>query len=50
MFYIFYKIVNGLAPEYLANYLNINDNGVYKTRASERDNVKRFGTRSEKLK
>ena len=31
----FYKIVNELAPKYLANYLNINDNRVYKTRASE---------------
>ena len=30
----FYKIVNGLAPKYLANYLNINDNQVYKTRAA----------------
>ena len=30
----FYKIVNGLAPKYLANYLNINDDQVYKTRAA----------------
>ena len=28
----FYQIVNRLAPKYLANYLNTNDNEVYKTR------------------
>ena len=38
--YIFYKIVNGLAPKNLANYLKINDNQVYKTRASEQNNIK----------
>ena len=46
----FYKIVNGLAPKYLANYLNTNDNRVYKTRASEHNNIKRFGTRTENFK
>ena len=45
----FYKIVNGLAPKYLTNYLNINDNWVYKTRASEH-NIKRVGTRTENFK
>ena len=39
----FYKIGNGLAPKYLTNYLNTNDNPVHKTRASKRNNVKRFG-------
>ena len=49
--YIFCKIVNGRAPKYLANYLNINDNRVYKTRASsEHNNIKRFGTRTENFK
>ena len=46
----FYKIVNGLAPTYLANYLNINDNWVYKRTASEHSNIKRFGTRTENFK
>ena len=46
----FYKILNGLAPKYLANYLNINDNQVYKTRASEHNNIKRFGKRTENFK
>ena len=48
--YIFYKIVNGLAPKYLPNYLNINDKRVYKTRASEHNNIKRFETRTENFK
>ena len=48
--YIFYKIVNGLAPKYFANYLNINDNQAYKTRTSEHSNIKRFGTRAENFK
>ena len=48
--YTFYKTVNGLAPKYLANYLNINDNQVYKTTASEHNNIKRFGTRTENFK
>ena len=42
--------MNGLLPKYLTNYLNINDNQVYKTRASEHDNIKRFGTRMENFK
>ena len=42
--------MNGLAPKYLANYLNINDNRVSKTRASEHNNIKRFGTRTENFK
>ena len=42
--------MNGLAPKYLANYLNTNDNRVYKTRASEENNIKRFGTRTENFK
>ena len=46
----FYKIVNGLAPKYLVNYLNINDNQVYKTRASEHSYMKRFRTRTENFK
>ena len=46
----FYKIINGLAPKYLVNYLNINDNQVYKTRASEDNNIKRFGTRTGNFK
>ena len=45
-----YKIMNGLAPEYLTNYLNIIDNRVYKTRASEHNNIKRFATRTENFK
>ena len=46
----FYKIVNGLAPKYLANYLDTNNNWVYKRRASEHNNIKRFGTRTKNFK
>ena len=42
--------MNRIAPKYLANYLNINDNKVYKIRASELNNTKRFGTRTENFK
>ena len=44
--HFFYKIVNGLTPKYTANYLNINDIQVYKTRASKHNNIKRFRTRT----
>ena len=37
-------------PKYRTDYLNINDNRVYKTRASEHKNIKRFGTRTENFK
>ena len=46
----FYKIVNWTAPKYLANYLNINNKRVYKTRASEHSNIKTSGTRTENFK
>ena len=46
----FYKIVYRPALKYLTNSLNTNDNSVYKTRASERSNIKRFGTRTEYFK
>ena len=46
----FNKIANGLVPKYLTNYLNLNDNQAYKTRASEYNNIKRFGTRTENVK
>ena len=46
----FNKIVNRLVPKYLTNYLNINDDPVYKTRASERNNIKRFEKRTENFK
>ena len=42
--------MNALAPKYLASYLNTNDNQVYKTRASEHNNIKIFGTRTENFK
>ena len=32
--------MNGIAPKYLANYLNINDNQVYKRKTSEGNNIK----------
>ena len=32
--------MNGIAPKYLVNYLNINDNQVYKRKASEGNNIK----------
>ena len=32
--------MNGIAPKYLANYLNINDNQVYKRKESEGNNIK----------
>ena len=41
--------MNGLTPKYTANYLNINDIQVYKTRASKH-NIKRFRTRTENFK
>ena len=37
-------------PKYRTDYLNINDNRVYKTRASEHNNKKGFGTRTENFK
>ena len=43
----FYKIMNELAPKYVANYLHVNDDQTYKTRTSEHSNAKRFGTRTE---
>ena len=46
----FYKVVNRLAPKYLANYLNINDNQVYKTEVSEHNNIKRFGINTVNFK
>ena len=46
----FNKIVNELVPEYLANYLNINEHRIHKTRASEHNNIKRFGTTTENFK
>ena len=46
----FCKIVNGLAPKYVINYWNTNDNPVYNKRASERNNIKWFGTRTEDFK
>ena len=46
----FNKIVNRLVPKYLTNYLNTNDDPVYKTRASERNNIKRFEKRTENFK
>ena len=42
--------MNGLAPKYFANYLNINDKQVYKTRASEHNNIKKFGTKTKNFK
>ena len=48
--HFFYKIVNGLTPRYFANYRNINNNRVYKARASEHNNIKIFGTRTESFK
>ena len=46
----FYKIVNGLAPKYLTNYLNINSNPVYDTRASKKNYIRGFKTRTENFK
>ena len=46
----FYKVLNGLDPKYLANYLNINDNQVYKRTASEHSNIKRLRTKTENFK
>ena len=48
--FFFNKIVNRLVPKYLTNYLNTNDDPVYKTRASERNNIKRFEKRTENFK
>ena len=46
----FHKIVNELVPKYLTYYLNMNNNQVYKTRASEYNNIKRFKKRTENFK
>ena len=48
--FFFNKIVNRLVPKYLTNYLNTNDDPVYKTRGSERNNIKRFEKRTENFK
>ena len=40
--YTFYKIVNVLAPKYLTNYLNTNYIPVYKTTASQHNNIKKL--------
>ena len=48
--YLFHKIVNILAPNYLTNYKNTIDNLFHKTRASEHNSIKRFGTRTENFK
>ena len=48
--YLFHKIVNILAPKYLTNYKNTIDNLFHKTRASEHNSIKRFGTRTENFK
>ena len=42
--------MNRLAPKYLANYLNINDNQLYKTEASEHNNIKRIGINTVNFK
>lgn len=42
----FDKIVNGLAPEYLTNYLNVKTNLSFNIRASEQTNIKRFAIRT----
>ena len=46
-FRFFYKILNRCASEYLADYVNINDNRGYQTTVLKYNNIKRFGTRTE---
>ena len=46
----FYKIVKGIAPKYLTNYLNINSNPIYDTRASKNNKIRGFKTRTESFK
>ena len=46
----FNKVVIGLAPKYLTNYFNTNDNPVNKRGSSERNDIKRSGTRTETFK
>ena len=40
----------GLAPKYLTNYFNTNYNPVNKRGSSERNDIKRSGTRTETFK
>ena len=49
-FFNFFETIAYRFKNYKLNYLNINDNQVYKTRASEDNNIKRFGIRTENCK
>ena len=46
----FYKIVNGIAPKYLTNYLNFNSNPAYDTRTSKKNDIRGLKTRTENFK
>ena len=46
----FYKIVNGLSPQYLCRYLNLNNSSTYITRSSNLNKIKGIRTRTEQFK
>ena len=46
---VFYKIVNGLSPQYLVRYLNLNDSSTFLTRASKQNKIKGISVRAELL-
>ena len=48
--YFFYKIVNGLSPQYLFNYLNKKNNSNYHTRATSKNNLIEFPYRTERFR
>ena len=47
---LFYKIVNGLSPQYLCRYLNFNNNSTYITRSSNFNKIVGIRTRTEEFK
>ena len=46
----FYKIVNGLSPQYLCRYLNLNNSSTYITRSSNLNKIKGIRTRTKQVK
>ena len=49
-FVFFYKIANGLSPQYLCRYLNFNNTFTYKTRSSNLNKIKGIRARTEQFK
>ena len=49
-FVFVYKIVNGLSPQYLCRYLNINNSSTCITRSSSLNKIKGIRARTEQFK